>query len=184
MKIYSPLKTLSLFFVGVILTVNVSGQAQCKSPAKWFADTYNKFEEFGISHPYTEAASMVVKFINEGGNGWGKIGPRAIAFESYEKGTLQGLGDRMFISAPCNKDKARIRVKKKDGASKMEVTICSYDKNGKNPINHKVYTFSPGNQYEEQDFNISGIKNRIIAVRLNGQTATKKFTYTISCRLQ
>lgn len=184
MKSIKLVKPILAFLVIVLFSTTTKAQSQCKSPAKWFADTYNKFEEYGGSSNYGEATKLVVKFINDGGNGWGKIGPRALAFVDYEKGTLQGLGDRTFITPPCNTDKVRIRIKKKDGAGKMEVTICSYDKNGENPRMHKVYSFTPGPQYEEQDFFVTGLKNRLISVRMNGQTATKKFTYTISCRAQ
>ncbi|MCB0699611.1 MAG: hypothetical protein H6551_11540 [Chitinophagales bacterium] len=167
----------------VTIAISSTGYAQqCKSPAKWFADTYAVFEKYGGSHKYATAAKMAIKFINSNTNGWGKIGPRSLALPGSANGTLQGLGDRTFITVPCNKNSVTITVKKTGGQAKAEVTICSYNTSGKGGKNLHVYSFKPGPGNASKSFKVDGVNGKMISVRMNGQTATKKFEYSISAK--
>lgn len=128
---------------------------------------------------YKEAAeAMVIAFNALADNGQATLGPRRIEFGNPQSGTLIGPSNRTFVSVyPMDKNSVSFKVKKLEGESKVEVVICKID--GDNKLtNLAVFNFT-GDEKDGTEIvkTVSGVENSLVQIRLNGQSAVKRFKY-------
>jgi hypothetical protein len=124
--------------------------------------------------------SMVTVFNALADNGPATIGPRRIEFGNRQNGTLLGRVDRTFISVyPMDKSSVTFKLKKLDGEGSIQAVICKVDSDGK-------YTNLATINFDEKDANgkeivktVSGVDNHLVQIRLDGQTALRKFQYEL-----
>jgi hypothetical protein len=128
---------------------------------------------------YKQAAEQMVSAFNAlADNGQATLGPRRIEFGNAQSGVLIGPSDRTFVSVyPMDKNTVTFRVKKLEGESKVEVIICKIDADGK-LTNLSVFNFT-GDEKDGTEVvkSVSGVENHLVQIRLNGQSAIKKFKY-------
>ena len=131
------------------------------------------------SEKYKQAAEEMVRAFNAlADNGQATLGPRRIEFGSNQFGTLIGPSNRTFVSVyPMDKDSVTFRVKKLEGESKVEVVICKIDADNK-MTNLAVFNFT-GDEKDGTEIvkTVSGVENNLVQIRLNGQSAVKRFKY-------
>lgn len=128
---------------------------------------------------YKEAAEAMVRLFNQlADNGQATLGPRRIEFGSPQSGTLIGPSNRTFVSVyPMDKNSVSFKVKKLEGDGKVEVVICRIDGESK-LTNLAVFNFT-GDEKDGTEIvkTVSGVENNLVQIRLNGQSAVKKFKY-------
>lgn len=128
---------------------------------------------------YKEAAEAMVRLFNDlADNGQATLGPRRIEFGNAQSGTLIGPSNRTFVSVyPMDKNSVSFKVKKLDGDGKVEVVICKIDADNK-LSNLAVFNFT-GDEKDGTEIvkTVSGVENNLVQIRLNGQSAVKKFKY-------
>jgi hypothetical protein len=126
------------------------------------------------------AESMVTLFNALADNGPATIGPRRIEFGTRQNGTLLGRIDRTFISVyPMDKASVTFKLKKLDGEGTIQAVICKVDSDGK-------YTNLATIDFDDKAANgkeiiktVSGVENHLVQIRLDGQTALRKFQYEL-----
>jgi hypothetical protein len=131
---------------------------------------------------YKEAAeAMVVLFNFLADNGQATLGPRRIEFGNNQFGTLVGPSNRTFVSVyPMDKNSMTFKVKKLEFDGKVEVVICKID--GTNKLtNLAVFNFT-GDEKDGTEIvkTVSGVENHLVQIRLNGQSAAKRFKFQFS----
>src|SRR5262245_19086047 len=128
---------------------------------------------------YKEAAELMVTAFNAlADNGQATLGPRRIEFGNPQFGTLIGPSNRTFVSVyPMDKNSVTFRVKKLEGDGKVEVIICRVEADGK-MTNLNVFNFT-GDEKDGTEIvkTVTGVENQLVQIRLNGQSAVKKFKY-------
>jgi len=128
---------------------------------------------------YKEAAEAMVKLFNAlADNGQATLGPRRIEFGNPQNGTLIGPSNRTFVSVyPMDKNSITFKVKKIEGDGKVEAVICRIDADN-NITNLAVFNFT-GDEKDGTEIvrTVTGVENQLVQIRLNGQSAVKKFKY-------
>ncbi len=180
----------------------------CRSFAQIFADVYDKWGAVMIAtgcvvavnagtggvamaatlnciknaEKYAEAVEKMVKFFNENaGNSRWKIGPRRIEWGTVQTGAVISTASRVFVSAaPIDKDSVTIKVKKTDGKAQADIIICKVDEKG-NFVKLAQVEFAEGNDNigEEITKTVSGVKGHLVQVRIDADSAIKKFEYQL-----
>lgn len=131
---------------------------------------------------YAEAAEEMVKFFNAAANNsrW-TIGPRRIEWGNVQKGTVISTASRVFISAaPVDKDSFTVKVKKIDGKAQADIIICKVDEKG-NFVKLAQVEFAKGDENIGQEITktVSGVKGHLVQVRIDADSAVRKFEYEI-----
>ena len=128
---------------------------------------------------YKEAAeAMVILFNALADNGQATLGPRRIEFGNNQQGTLVGPSNRTFVSVyPMDKNSVTFKVKKIEFDGKVEAVICKIDGEGK-MTNLAVFNFT-GDEKDGTEIvkTVTGVENHLVQIRLNGQSAAKRFHY-------
>jgi len=131
---------------------------------------------------YKEAAeAMVLAFNALADNGQATLGPRRIEFGQNQLGTLVGPSNRTFVSVyPMDKNSVTFKVKKLEFDGKVEVVICKIDADSK-MTNLAVFNFT-GDEKDGTEIvkTVTGVENQLVQIRLNGQSAAKRFKYQFS----
>ena len=181
-------KALITIFLVLILTATAFPQDRCKSGAQVFGDVYKKWGDVIIAtgcvaavnagtgglavgltlqciskaDKYAKAAEEMVKYFNASAdNGRWTIGPRRIDWGQPQTGSVVSTLSRVFISAaPIDKDSVTVRVKKTDGRAKADVIICKVG--------------------QEVTKTVSGVKGQLVQVRIDADSAVKKFEYRLT----
>ena len=182
---------------------------KCKSAAQVFSDVYDKWGAVIIAtgcvvgvtaasggvamaatlnciknaNKYAEALEKMVKFFNEnaGSSRW-KIGPRKMEWGSVQTGTVVSTFSRVFISAaPVDKDSITVKVKKVDGRAQADIIICKVDEKG-NFVKLAQVEFAEGDNNVGQVITktVSGVKGHLVQVRIDADSAVKKFEYQLT----
>lgn len=181
---------------------------KCRSAAQVFGDVYKKWGDVAIAtgcvvgvavttsgigmaatlacikkaDKYAEAAEDMVKFFNAAANnGRWTIGPRRIEWGVVQKGTVVSTASRVFISAaPVDKDSFTVKVKKIDGQAQADIIICKVDESG-NFVKLAQVEFAKGDENIGQEITktVSGVKGHLVQVRIDADSAVRKFEYEI-----
>lgn len=182
---------------------------KCRSAAQIFGDVYDKWGAIIIAtgcvvavnagsggvamaatlnciknaQKYAEAVEKMVKFFNEnaGSSRW-KIGPRQMEWGKVQTGAVVSTLSRVFISAaPVDKDSITVKVKKTDGRAQADIIICKVDEKG-NFIKLAQVEFAEGNDNVGQVITktVSGVKGHLVQVRIDADSAVKKFEYQLT----
>jgi hypothetical protein len=197
----------TLFLIFALYSTAIP-QDKCRSGAQIFGDLYKKWGEVaiatgcvvgvnvgtgGIAMPltlecirkaekYAEAAEDMVKFFNSNANnGRWTIGPRQIEWGKTQTGSVVSTFSRVFISAaPIDKDSITVKVKKTDGKARAAVIICKVDEKGKF-IKLAEFDFAKGdgNIGQEITKTVSGVKGHLAQVRIDADSAVRKFEYQL-----
>jgi hypothetical protein len=132
---------------------------------------------------YAEAVEAMVKFFNaNAGNSRWKIGPRQIEWGKGQTGAVVSTLSRVFVSAaPIDKDSVTVKVKKTDGKAQADIIICKVDEKG-NFIKLAQVEFAKGDENIGQEITktVSGVKGHLVRVRIDADSAVKKFEYKVT----
>jgi len=182
---------------------------KCRSAAQVFGDVYEKWGAVIIAtgcvaavnvgtggvamaatltciknaKKYAEAAEAMVSFFNAAmnNNRW-TIGPRRIDWGNAQTGTVVSTFSRVFISAaPVDKDSFTVKVKKTDGKAQADIIICKVDDKG-NFVKLAQFEFAEGDENIGQEITktVSGVKGHLVQVRIDADSAIKKFEYKLT----
>ena len=182
---------------------------KCRSAAQVFGDVYEKWGAVIIatgcvaavnvgtggvamaatlnciknSTKYAEAVEQMVSFFNAAVNNsrW-TIGPRRIDWGKVQTGAVVSTFSRVFISAaPVDKDSFTVKVKKTDGRAQADIIICKVDDKG-NFIKIAQFEFAEGDENIGQEITktVSGVKGHLVQVRIDADSAVKKFEYKLT----
>jgi microsomal dipeptidase-like Zn-dependent dipeptidase len=117
-------------------------------------------------------------------NQWATIGPRRLTF-ARQNGTLAGTSGRLFLTAvPMIDGEVTLTLKKTGGKGKASVTICKYPRKG-GPVTLKDVVIPPGkdNVGKTWTWKLRGVKDHVLAVKLDGKSVAKKFEYQLHMKL-
>ncbi len=144
------------------------------------------------SGPFGASAMQALKMIDQGvkiwnklagDKSWAKIGPRRMDFEKWNKGTLLGPTERMFISGIPAVNPVEVDFHKLDHAGKVKVVICKVPKKGK-AVAVKSFEVAPdARKGKIKTVRIDDAKGHIITVVLHGKSATNKLQYKVRARM-
>lgn len=144
------------------------------------------------SGPFGATAIQALKLIDEGvkiwnklsgDKNWKKIGPRRMDFEAWNKGTLLGPTERMFVSGIPAVNPVEIDFHKLDHAGKVKVVVCKVPKKGK-AVAVKSFEVAPdAPNGKVKTVRINGAKGHVITVVLHGKSATNKLKYKVRARM-
>lgn len=131
---------------------------------------------------YAEATEQMVKFFNERANNsrW-TIGPRRIEWGKVQTGTVISTASRVFISAaPVDKDSITVKVKKNDGKAQADIIICKVDEKGRF-VKLAQVEFAEGDANVGQEITktVSGVQGHLVQVRIDADSAVRKFEYQL-----
>jgi len=157
--------------------------ATAASSAEFYQKCYATLNEFN-----SIATSAVKKWNTLVGNTWAQLGPRALEFNKTLSGTVVGPGDRMFISAapiPADLDEVEIELKKEDGKSETEVTVCKVAANGQGTTLWS-FTIDGGkdNQGKTWKKTFKNVDGYILSVFLNSKSVTRSMEYQLKATLR
>lgn len=112
-------------------------------------------------------------------NGPARINARRLV--TNQSGTTAYPFRRLFVQAtPMDINNATLRVIKRGGRSKTEVTICATDENGAQTIlRNFTIPKGSGNVNYAWNINVSGIKNKRLSVHLEPKTLFRDLDYEI-----
>ena len=206
--LHSRMTIASLGSLGVVsaalLFSSPAGAGDCKSATAIFADLWSQYGkvaiQVGCSIVAQETGSStkscyddVAKYESTvqkmeaywtsatAGAAWAKLGPRQLTFGGKLSGTIESVGERMFISSsPLDKDTVTIALTKTDGGEDITFTICKIDtKNTCTTLDSKDISSSAANgQVYKRTF--TGVKGNIVTVHLQPtRVNVKKFSYTL-----
>jgi hypothetical protein len=129
--------------------------------------------------------SNMVKFWNWAAkNSWAKIGPRRLVFNSALTGRVVSTTGRLFVSAyPSLKDSVKVTIQETDGKGKTGVAVCKTSPKG-NVTRVVNWGFNPNdkakkNKRERKEIVITGAKNHVISVHLDGKSVGNTMSYTL-----
>jgi len=112
-------------------------------------------------------------------NGQATIGAREAVYNQVQHGSVLSQGDRRFLAAPSDRPSVTLSVKKVDGKSKLDLSICKVDGNG-NPTLLDTFTFQPdapaGQEYKKT---FSGVLGHGFDIFLNGKGGLTKFEFDL-----
>ncbi|MGH1342893.1 MAG: hypothetical protein ACRBN8_15125 [Nannocystales bacterium] len=144
------------------------------------------------SGPFGATAIQALKLIDEGVKIWNKlsgdkswktIGPRRIDFEKWNKGTLLGPTERMFISGIPAVNPVEIDFHKLDHGGKVKVVVCKVPNKGK-AVAVKSFEVAPdARKGKIKTVRIDDAKGHIITVVLHGKSVTNKLKYKVRARM-
>ncbi len=143
------------------------------------------------SGPFGASAIEALKLIDEGikiwnkiaGDGWGKIGRRRLDFETWEKGTLVGPTERMFVSGIPAVNPVVVDFHKLDHAGKVKVVVCKVPEKGK-AVAVKSFEVDPdAPKGKVKTVRIDDAKGHVISVVLHGKSVAKKLQYKVRARM-
>lgn len=115
-----------------------------------------------------------------GSNGEGTVGPRRLVVD--QTGTIAYYGTRTFVQgAPMDTDRATLEIRKTAGKNRTEVTICTTDAAGTKRIARQFEMDSgDANVGQTWRFDLTGLKDRRLSVRLVGKHATRTMSYAMT----
>ncbi len=144
------------------------------------------------SGPFGATAMETIKLIDEGIKIWNKlagdksflkVGPRALTFEEWNKGTVFGSTERMFISTIPAVNPVEIDFHKLDHDGKLKVVVCKVPEKGK-PTAVKSFEVAPGApKGKVKTVRINDAKGYVITVVLHGKSVTNKLQYKVRARM-
>lgn len=115
-----------------------------------------------------------------GNNGENTIGPRRLVVD--QTGTIELLAARTFVQAtPMDGDAATLALRKTGGRNRTAVTICTTDASGIRRIARQFEI--PGgddNVGQTWSFDLTGLQNRRLSVRLVGKNAVHTLDYSLT----
>ena len=131
-----------------------------------------------VSNPkiYPQVIALWNKIAN---NGTLTIGAREAVYNQVQHGSVVSQGDRRFIAAPSDRPSVTLSVKKVDGKSKLDLSICKVDGNG-NPTLLDTFTFqsdAPAGQEYKKTF--SGVLGHGFDIFLDGRGGLTKFEFDL-----
>jgi len=78
-----------------------------------------------------KSAEEAIKFFNSVvGNSSLHIGPRALAPNHAETGTIESIGDRTFVGTVPTRSKAKLTITKTGGKDNVTIHVCAVDAGG------------------------------------------------------
>ena len=134
---------------------------------------------------WEKIAEMSIEYFNKmAGGSWAQIGPRPLVLGAVQKGRIIGTTGRIFITTttlPSNS--ARIVVTERGGKGKVGVAICKANTDGRLTNLHEV-TFNGSkkdkkDEDEKVEYVVSGVKDCVLQIHLDGKSAAKSFSYSI-----
>lgn len=134
---------------------------------------------------YKKTVDSMVSWYNKlVGNTWAHLGQRSIEIgASPLSGTLQtGVATRVFCTAaPLDGGDIKVRITKDGGKAKTDVEICKMKKDG-SAISEFEYTWDKGNGNigTTQSRTVTSSRDKILCVKLDNKSFSKKFSYKIS----
>ena len=144
------------------------------------------------SGPFGATAMETLKMIDEGIKLWNKIagdesvlkiGARRMDFETWNKGTLWGSTERMFVSGIPAVNPVEVDFHKLDHAGKVKVVICKVPEKGK-AVAVKSFEVDPDAPVGKvKTVRINDAKGNIITVVLHGKSLTNKLQYKVRARM-
>ncbi len=104
-------------------------------------------------------------------------------FEAWNKGTLFGSTERMFISGIPAVNPVEVDFHKLDHAGKVKVVVCKVPEKGK-PVAVKSFTVDPdAKKGKIKTVRIDDAKGNIITVVLHGKSFSNKLQYKVRARM-
>lgn len=113
------------------------------------------------------------------GNGWARIGPRAIEFEKAEKGTVQGITERLFVSPMPAFRPVTVEITKLDGKGRVRAVVCKAPEKGRAQV---VRAFDIDDDTKDgtvEKVEIPDAVGHVIKIVFHGKNATRSIQYTV-----
>ncbi len=91
---------------------------------------FQKCDSTKLGGAVSEIQSWIKWWNQMFGNTWATIGPRQIAYQALDRGTLVSPGDRVWISVAPSFQEANVRIRLIDGKAKLTVSYCALKADG------------------------------------------------------
>lgn len=173
-----------------------AGDEECNTVANTSAKVWNETptvvkDAIASSGAFGATAIQAAKLIDKGvqiwnklanDKSWAKIGPRRLDFGEWNRGTLVGPTERMFISGIPAVNPVQIDFHKLDHAGKVKVVVCKVPESGKAK---KVRSFTVLPDAEKglvKRIELPAAKGNIITVVLHGQSVANKLEYKVRAK--
>ena len=196
----SPALMLSLTLLGGGLVAAAPSQARAADSCTTVANVSSKVWKktpgvvktaIAKTGPFGATTMEALRMIDEGikiwnafaGDGPAKVGARRIDFEAWNKGTLWGPTERMFISGIPAVNPVVVDFHKLDHAGKVKVVVCKIPEKGK-PTAVKSFVVEPdAKKGKVKTVRIDDAKGNIISVVLHGKSVSNKLQYKVRARM-
>jgi hypothetical protein len=143
------------------------------------------------SGPFGSTAMNAAKLIDKGiriwnklasDKSWAKIGPRRMDFGEWNKGTLIGPTERVFISGIPAVNPVEVAFHKTGSKGKVKVVVCKVPEKGKAKV-VKSFTVWPNDKEGLiKKVSIPNAKGHIITVVLHGKSLGKQLEYKVRAK--
>jgi hypothetical protein len=123
------------------------------------------------------------------GDGAASIGPRQFVLGgAAESGTVVGPTQRLwFANNVPSDDKVTVTVKETEGKAKTTIHVCELPIGAEKPTLRKSHVFndtdaSKKNEKESASLEVTGVKGKLVLVKVDGNSAALKFGYQLSVK--
>lgn len=194
-------KKLGIGLALVVVLAPTAAEAAEKGSCETTADVGSKIwkvagptvkQALGKAGPHGVAAAKAAQLIEQGikfwnslagDKTWAKIGPRRLDFGEWNKGTLIGPTERMFVSSIPAPNPVTVRFEKLDFKGKVKIVVCKVPERGK-PVQVKAFTVDDSTKKGHvETIAVPGAMGNVITVVLHGKSVANKLQYRVKARL-
>jgi hypothetical protein len=115
------------------------------------------------------------------GNSWAKAGPRNFSFGITQKGTIQSITKRNWVStSTTDQGSVTVKIDKTEGQGALDYNICLLDPETGKAERVAFGDFGKSNGLETQTKRVAKTQGKFVIVEMVGKTAARKFAYEIT----
>ncbi len=170
-----------LFAVLTFLGTNASAQSitDCDLTVAAMNDIRDVLLDFDGPDGIAGSWDAFIDVLNgQGNNNWTTVGPRSLALDSSERGTVLGGMPRTFLMPPTDKGTIRVELDKVGGRAETDITICSHGRNDRAAAGS--HTFPNTRDVISHSFVIADATDKVISIVIRNRSVANKFEYIIS----